>query len=397
MVTTEDMIEAYMNCRRNKRGTRAAILYEMDYGTRLVALRRRINDRTYSPGVSICFVVTRPRYREVFAADFEDRIIHHYIAARLEPLLERQFSDRTFNCRRGKGQLYGIRTLTEDIRECSDNYTRDCYVARADLQGFFMSIDKRLLCDMVCRFVAERYTGPDIEDLAWLCRVVIMHSPERRCRRHSPAERWSRLAPNKSLFTNGEGLGVAIGNLFAQHFANFLLDGLDHFMSEDLGLRHVGRYVDDFYIIDRDKRRITAAMPRIRAYVRGLRLTLHPKKFYLQHYTKGVPFTGCVVKPGRVYAGRQTVFNFGRSVRRLNAARDIGEIIAAVPSVNSYLGLLRCYDTYAIRRNVLSRIDRRLFRWLYVKGHFDAVCIRKRYRPRAVIARRLANGTYYDN
>lgn len=63
MVTTDDMLQAYYDCRKRKRRTASAVVYEMDYEARLIALRDRINTRQYAPGKSICFVVTRPRYR----------------------------------------------------------------------------------------------------------------------------------------------------------------------------------------------------------------------------------------------------------------------------------------------------------------------------------------------
>lgn len=148
MVTVANMLEAYFDCRRSKRRTASAIVYEMDYESRIINLCGQINARTYQPGKSICFVVTRPRYREVFAASFEDRIVHHYIALRLEPLFEEIFSPRTFNCRKGKGQLYGINMLKDDIRKCSEDYTKDCYIMKLDLKGFFMSIDKANRLDM---------------------------------------------------------------------------------------------------------------------------------------------------------------------------------------------------------------------------------------------------------
>ena len=97
MVLTDDMLKAYYDCRKRKRKTASAVVYEMSYESNLIALRDRINTRTYTPGKSICFVVTRPRHREVFAAAFEDRIVHHYIALRLEPLFDKVFSPRTFN------------------------------------------------------------------------------------------------------------------------------------------------------------------------------------------------------------------------------------------------------------------------------------------------------------
>ena len=188
MVTTEGLLEAYYDCRRNKRSTASAVMYELDYEGKLIALKDRVNARTYQPGKSICFVVTRPRYREVFAASFEDRIIHHWVALRLEPLFEQVFSPRTFNCRKGKGQLYGIQTLKADIAECSQNYTRDCWIMKLDLQGFFMSIDKQILYELLDKFILERYDEPDdIDDLRFLCKTVILHCPEKNCERHSPA------------------------------------------------------------------------------------------------------------------------------------------------------------------------------------------------------------------
>lgn len=394
MVTTDGLLEAYYDCRKSKRRTASAIMYEIDYGSKLIALRDRINNRTYQPGKSICFVVTRPRYREVFAATFEDRIVHHWIALRLEPLFEEVFSPRTFNCRKGKGQMYGVNMLYNDIKECSQNYTHDCYIAKLDLQGFFMSINKVMLAGMIDRFILDYYKDNDIEELRYLCRVVILHCPEKSCERHSPLHYWSYLPANKSLFTNGEGLGVAIGNLFAQHFANFLLNILDWYLLNDLGFIYVGRYVDDFYILDENKQKILAAVPKIRELLAKYGLTLHPHKFYIQHYTKGVAFTGNVVKKQRIYVCNRTLENFVMAVRRLNRAETIEQVEHAVNSLNSYLGFMRHANEYGKRRKILKMIEPQAFKWVYIRGHFEVVVIKKKYRKRTLTLQRIRDGTY---
>ena len=393
MITTEGLLEAYYDCRKRKRKTASAIVYEMDYEGKLIALRDRINARTYRPGKSMCFVVTRPRYREVFAAAFEDRIVHHWMALRLEPLFEQIFSPRTFNCRKGKGQLYGVEMLRNDVIQCSHNYTRNCYIMKLDLQGFFMSIRKSMLSDMVDAFILEHYKGDDIDDLRYLCKTVVLHSPEYHCERHSPLHYWNRLPPNKSLFTNGEGLGVAIGNLFAQLFANFLLNVLDWYLLNDLGFTHVGRYVDDFYIIHPDKAKLLAAVPKIRELLGKYGLTLSPTKFYIQHYTKGVEFTGSVVKKDRVYISNRTIKNFVMAVLRLNRAETMPEVEHAVSSINSYLGCLRHTNGYNKRRKILSMIEPHAFKWVYIKGRFEVVAIKKKYRQRARTLQRIRDGT----
>ena len=393
MVTTDGLLEAYFDCRRHKRRTASAIVYEMDYESKLIALRNRINTRSYQPGKSICFVVTRPRYREVFAASFEDRIVHHYIALRLEPLFELVFSPRTFNCRKGKGQLYGVEMLKADIKECSDNYTADCWIMKLDLQGFFMSIDKALLADMIDRFTVKYYTGSDIDDLRYLCRIAILHCPEKNCERHSPAHYWDYLPANKSLFTNGEGKGVAIGNLFAQLFANFLLNEFD-WCIEEIGIKYHGRYVDDFYCIHKEKAVLLNAVPLIRDKLAEFGLTLNPKKFYFQHYTKGVEFTGAVVKPKVTYCCNRTITNFIAAVRRLNNATTLRQVEHAVCSINSYLGLLRHHNEYGMRKKILGMIEHKAFEYIYIKGRYEVVALKNKYKQRIQIYKRIRDGDY---
>ena len=393
MVTLVDMLEAYYDCRKRKRRTASAVVYEMDYEARLIALRDRINTRSYLPGKSICFVVTRPRYREVFAASFEDRIVHHYMGLRLEPLFEKIFSPRTFNCRKGKGQLYGIKMLEDDLRVASQNYTASCWIMKLDLKGFFMSINRQMLARLIDEFIVQYYDGPDVEDLRYTCRVVILHEPEKNCERHSPARFWDYLPANKSLFTNGCGKGVAIGNLFAQLFANFLLNRLDWHL-ESLGITLHGRYVDDFYCIHQDKAVLLAAVPKIRALLAEYGLALNENKFYLQHYTKGVEFTGMIIKPGRTYICNRVLTNFIVAVRRLNAAKDLRQIRHAVCSINSYLGLLRQCNEYNNRIKVLAMIGPNAWQYLYIKGHYEVLCLRRAYRQKTITLKRIRDGDY---
>lgn len=375
----EDIFEAYFNCRTGKRRTASALDYEVDYETRLIDLLNRINKRVYRPTMSTCFVVTRPRFREVFAASFEDRVIHHYAVLRLEPMFEKIFSNRAFSCRKGKGQLFGVNMLFNDIKECSANYTGDCYIMKLDLKGFFMSISKRMAYNMVDKFIVENYKGSDIEDLRYVCKIIILHEPEKDCEIRSPANLWEHLPENKSLFTNGGGLGLAIGNIFSQHFANFLLNNLDWYI-EELGIKYHGRYVDDIYLIHENREKLLSCVHPIRELLSKYGLAINEKKFYLQHYTKGVQFTGAIVKPNKIYCGSRIINNFKQAVKRLNNSTNINEIKRSVSSINSYLGLLRQHNEYNNRKKLLGMINQRLFDYVYIKGHYEVVVLKKEYK-----------------
>ncbi len=90
-------------CRRNKRNTINALRFEARQELNLLALRDALSDRSYEPGRSVCFFVQRPKLREVFAADFRDRVVHHVLVSHLERLWEPVFIHDSYACRKGKG------------------------------------------------------------------------------------------------------------------------------------------------------------------------------------------------------------------------------------------------------------------------------------------------------
>jgi len=144
-ITLYDLFEAYFNCRSNKRRTDNALAFEVDYENNLIKLLKEINSGLYNPGKSIAFVVIKPVKREIFAANFRDRIVHHLIINKLNPLFEKEFIHDSFACRVGKGTHYGIRRVDHFIRTCSQNYTKDCFILKLDIKAFFMSINRGLL------------------------------------------------------------------------------------------------------------------------------------------------------------------------------------------------------------------------------------------------------------
>lgn len=378
--TLEDVLEAYMECRRNKRNTYNALAFEKDYMKNCVRLHRELSDGTYRIGRSITFLVTRPKLREVFAADFRDRIVHHLIIGRLEPLFEEYFIGDCYNCRKGKGVLYGVKRLHKQIRQCSSDYTKDCYVLKCDMQGFFMSIHKPTLWRMLEAFIENRYRGKDIKQLLWLTKMIVMHCPEKNCAIKGDRRMWTRLPTDKSLFTSGDDYGLPIGNLTSQMFANFYLSGIDRWIKARF--RHYGRYVDDFYIVSRNKKALLGVLSKIRKRLKErLGVTLHPRKVYLQHYTKGVTFTGSTSKMKRLYIGNRTVDNMQRAIHEQNTVKDKqAHTEVFVNRMNSYLGFMLHYRSYAIRRRLMMEVDKEWWKYCYIEGRFRKVALRQRYR-----------------
>jgi len=373
-IKLEELFDAYFDCRKNKRNTINALDFEIDYESKLIELCYEINSGTYQPGKSIAFIVDQPVRREIFAADFRDRVIHHLIINKLNPLFEKDFIRDSYSCRLGKGTSAGIKRLDSFIRCCSKNYSQNCYVLKIDIAGFFMSIDKNILFEKLKSFIEQKYLCTDKLLLLNLCKTIIYNDPTKNCIIKGSIHDWDELPNNKSLFHSPHNCGLPIGNLTSQIFANFYLNAFDHFIKNKLAIRFYGRYVDDCVLVYQNKEYLEYLTIELRNFLKSeLKLDLHPKKIYLQHHTKGVKFLGVIIKPNRMYISNQTKSNFYAAIIKQNGVVDDSRPIKEkkdtfLCSMNSYLGIMRQYKSYNIRKNMIIKY---LSSWWRDRVYFD--------------------------
>ena len=247
----ENLWRQYRTCRRNKRNTLNQLRFELDAEGELLELQGELREHTYRPGRSICFVTDGPKPREVFAADFRDRIVHHLLVSRLDPVFEPAFIHDSYACRKGKGVLAASDRLMEFLRRITANGQRPAWALKLDVASFFPSIDKQTLYAIIARRVRD-------PELRWLTRDDSLSRPDRRlplqaraatcaAARPRPATR-SRRRRASSATDNERGL--PIGNLTSQFWANVYLNELDQFVKRELKCRYYVRYVDDLVLLD---------------------------------------------------------------------------------------------------------------------------------------------------
>lgn len=344
-----DLFQAYFDARKNKRNTINALSFEIDFERKVFKLYQEIKERKYKIGPSICFVVKEPMIREVFAADFRDRVIHHLVYNYIGPIFERFFINDSYSCRLGKGTSYGIKRVDHFIRSCSYNYQQDCYILKLDVKGYFMSIDRIILYQQVKKTL-DKFKDVVIFDynlVLWLVRKIIFYEPTKSCIIRGTKNDWQHLPKSKSLFWAGKNKGLPIGNLTSQLFGNVYLNSFDHFIKHKLGCKYYGRYVDDLVIVHQDKKYLKLIIFLLKKYLQdNLFLELHPKKIYFQHFSKGVSFLGTIIKPYRIYISNRVKGNFYKKLKYWNNL--------SISIINSYLGIMKHYNTYNLRQKILN-------------------------------------------
>ncbi len=321
-----ELVQAYYDCRRSKRNSNSALAFEINLERNLTELHSDLVAGRYRPGRSICFVVTRPKAREVWAADFRDRIVHHLLYNRIGPRIESSFIADSCACITGRGTLYAGKKLEAKIRSQTQNWSVPGFYLKCDLANFFVSIDKRVLAGQLERRISDPWFRA-------LALQVLWHDPRDDYEIRSPRHLFNWVPQHKRLTTQPAHLGLPIGNLSSQFFANVYLDALDQFCKHELGVKHYIRYVDDFVLLHESAQQLNEWLFRIEQFLPRLGVRLNPSKTILQPIERGVDFVGHVIKPWR------------RTTRKKSVAQAMKRT-AVVPAenlretANSYFGLL---------------------------------------------------------
>lgn len=306
---------AFAEARKGKRKTVNEQRFEEDRDRNIAKLVRLTLDRSYTPSRGVAFIITEPVPREIFAANFSDRVIHHFLIQQTGDYWEKRLSARSFSCRVGKGTLYGVRRLETDLRQLSKNWTQDVWVMKVDFQGYFMSLPREYLFERVMWGLDRQLPkgGPVYDICKYLWSQVIFDDPTDGVKIKGSYRDWDVLPSSKSLFYAPEGKGIVIGNLTSQWASNIALDALDRYVIYDLGCKHYGRYVDDAYFVGKTREELLYIREKVTKRVAEMGLTLHPKKHYLQPASRGVNFLGATVYPNRTVVAKR----FRKNLRKL--------------------------------------------------------------------------------
>ena len=296
-ITFEDLYKAYESCLRKKKNKIGTYTFTNDNLCKnLYELLEELNSRTYRLSPSNCYGITTPAPREIYAAQFRDRIVQHFYMNEINNVLEETLIDTCCSCRKGKGVDYALKELRRMAMEVSENGTKDCYFLKIDLSGYFMSIDRQYICDKFLELIETKYTGKYKDILLWLTPIIFLHNPAKDCNKFVDPKTYTKI-PERRILKPDSPYGIAIGNLTAQAGSNLNLNDLDHFVIDDLDIPNYVRYVDDAIIVSNSKQELFSILNKIETLLTNKGAKLNRKKTRIDTAYHGIEFLGKVTYP----------------------------------------------------------------------------------------------------
>lgn len=237
-------------------------------------LKEQLENQTYRMNPYNEFKVYEPKERVIKSCSFKDKVVQHCLCDNLLHLkLANEFIRTNYAGQIGKGTHFGMDCLKEQMLDFHNHHGIDGWILKCDITKFFYQIDHDILKDIVDYYFPDDYTQ-------WL---------------------------NHLLIDSTYGLGLPLGNQAAQVYALLMLNGLDHFVTGELGISFYGRYMDDFYLIHSNKEYLKWCLVCIKQFVDNLGLSLNGK-------TQIIPF-----KNGLLFTGfHHYITADGKYIRKLN-------------------------------------------------------------------------------
>lgn len=253
-----NLYRAYRAAKRGKshnNGTKRFSSVALD-GVRL--LQEQLINQTYKVSDYNEFTIYEPKERAIRSCQFKDKVVQHCFCDNvLLPRLEKVFVVDNYAGQIGKGTLFGLDRLKQHMLDHYNTNGCNGWILKCDVSKYFYSIDHEILKGIV------DYHFPDEYDM-WL---------------------------NHTFIDSTESPGLPLGNQVAQVYALLLLHQVDVLVTEELGIKQYGRYMDDFFLIHQDKEYLKHCLEEIDKMIKNLNLSLNFKT-QIVPFRKGLRFCG---------------------------------------------------------------------------------------------------------
>lgn len=275
--THENLRTAFRKAANGKQDHAQVVRFRNDFEANMNALREQLLSGKPDIGHYHFFVVRDPKVRQICAASFPERVLHHAVMNICEPVFESYAIYDSYACRKGKGNRKALARAQQFAQKFS-------WYLKLDIRKYFDSIDHDRLMDLLAR----RFKDDDLLNL------------------------FQRIL---DTYHTLPGKGLPIGNLISQHLANFYLGRFDHWVKEDRKIKGYVRYMDDFIMFSNEKNVLKSELKAIEKFLKeDLNLTLK-ENVQLNQVCRGIGFLGFRVFPAHIRLSASSKKRFSSKLR----------------------------------------------------------------------------------
>jgi len=278
VVSYPNMRVAWLKAIRGKRFKTSTLNFLRELDANLDLIASSLDSGSYCWGNYTRFRIFDPKEREIAVPPLRDRVAQHALINVCEPVFDDYQINQSFACRKGKGQSGAV--------DLAARYSRGAqYYLKLDVRKYFASIDRKILISLLERRFKDDKILTAFSDVAW--------SYEPR-----------------------QAVGLPIGSLTSQFFANHYLAPLDRFVKEELKIKRYLRYMDDFVLFSDDKNELQRAFVDVEQYAQD-ELKLKLKEPIFNRTSLGLTFLGMKIVEGRVRLANRSRVRFWRKYKEI--------------------------------------------------------------------------------
>ncbi|MBN1377462.1 group II intron reverse transcriptase domain-containing protein [Candidatus Woesearchaeota archaeon] len=296
----------------------------------LLNLQKELLCKNYHPAPLKKFIIKDPKTRKISKSHFRDRVVHHALCNIIEPIFDKSFIYDSYANRKGKGTLKAVERFDYFKRKASKNNTFSCHILKADIKKYFESVDYKILLEIINKKINDK-------KVIWLINKIV-----------------------NNYKGNVKNKGMALGNLTSQFFANIYLNQLDHFVKHKLKAKYYIRYVDDFVILDSDKKRLKKHKENINNFLKQkLEIELHPDKSRIIPIGSRLTFLGFRIFYYHKLLKKSNIKKMKNKFNALKREYDKNNIDydAIYDYMEGWLAYAKNADTYKLRKKLAEKVE----------------------------------------
>lgn len=292
--TYDHLYDCYRKCRSGVSWKASVQRYIATAPLQVYQTQKELTNATFrSKGFREFDILERGKKRHIRSVDIKERVAQRCLCDySLVPMLSRSFVYDNGASLQGKGYHFSSDRLYAHLQKHYRKYGAEGYVLLFDFSKFFDNIPHSIIRERL----AKCYTDEKI-----------LHY----------ANYFMDMFPGE--------VGLGLGSQVSQIYALTSADKLDHYIKDVLRMRFYGRYMDDGYIIHRDKAVLWDVLSKIEVICKELGIVLNRKKVQIVKLTHGFVYLKkrYILLPGGKVVRKILRSSVVRMRRKLKSFRDM--------------------------------------------------------------------------